>query len=90
MKKFTLKNLENTKLQLDTEYYIGLKRSYGYDVLDMNFNQVYGFGESIKEKFTDNINLLLINKNEKIKLYFYQLIDIIKGKYNHLRYHTFN
>jgi len=92
MKKIKMNEVdEQSTLKLNTEYYYSeIKRSYGYDIIDMDYNYVFGFGDSEKKKHEEKMEVLSITFIEKVKLYFIQYKMIIEGKYNKFRYHNNN
>jgi len=83
--------IENSMLEIEQIYfYSGLKRSYGYDILDMNYDMIYSFGNSCKKDFDEVFEEIPLNLSEKIKLFLVNIKMRIYGEINKLRYHTFN
>ena len=74
MKKIIFTELEeqhfcNSRLKLNTEYfYNDVKKIYGYDILDTNFEYVFGFGESVKLKFENMFKEIPMTKSDNFKL----------------------
>ncbi len=85
------KLIKNTGLEIGkTYFYSGLKRSYGYDILDMNYDLIYSFGDSYKKDFDEVFfEEISLNLSEKIKLFLVNIKMKIFGYINKLRYHTF-
>ena len=73
----------------NSEYYYSMfKRSYGYDILNKNYEIIFSFGSDLKNEFENFYTEMKITKIEKIKIFFHQLKDFIRGQMNKFKYYT--